>query len=416
MNIEIIAVGSELLLGQIVNSNARFLSEKMANIGANVFFHTVVGDNPSRLNAALETASERSDCIILTGGLGPTKDDITREAVADFVGVTLEVDAVAMGKIEEFFRLRNVTMTENNAQQAVVLSGSTVFPNNTGLAVGMAYEDDNEKIFILLPGPPSEMQSMFNSSVQEFLMDKIIEKNENQVIKSRVLRFFGIGESRLETEILDLIENQSNPTIAPLALDGEVTLRLTAAASSVCEADELLDELEKKITSRVGQFFYGYDGDTLLSEFVKMIKKRDMTVSVAESLTGGMFQELLTGVEGSSAYFYGGLVTYSSDAKIDVLGVNEKIINENGAVSPECAEAMACRVREVFKSDIGISLTGVAGPDELEGKSVGTVYIGVSLDGGHCFSRKLTLGNNRRMNRILSVKHALKITTDFLKK
>lgn len=412
MNVEIIAVGSELLLGQIVNSNARFLSEKLAGIGANVYFHTVVGDNPRRLRNVLEVASERSDCLILTGGLGPTKDDLTRNIVADFVGTTLEVNDEALRKIKDFFEIRGVFMTDNNVHQATVLSGAEIFPNDNGLAVGMAYEFANGKTVILLPGPPSEMIPMYNNHVKSYIEGKISGKH---VIKSRVLRFFGIGESTLETKIIHLIDNQTNPTVAPLAQDGEVTLRLTASATSVEKTTEMLNEIEEQIQKIVGDYFYGYDDSSLISEFVNTVKEMDLKVSIAESLTGGALQGQLTELGGSSKYFSGGIVTYSTESKVNILGVSEKTVSDHGVVSSKCAEEMADRVREIFGTDVGISLTGVAGPDELEGKQVGTVYVGLSL-GDTVTSKKLQLGNRRNLNIILSSKHALKFAIDELRK
>lgn len=413
MNVEIIAVGSELLLGQIVNSNAKFLSEKLAEIGANVYFHTVVGDNPKRLKRTLEIASERSDCLILTGGLGPTKDDLTRNVVADFVGTTLEVNDEALENVKSFFDARNVVMTDNNINQAVVLKGAKVFPNNNGLAVGMAYEMEDGKTVILLPGPPKEMIPMYMDSVLPYLQGKSLE---NQIIKSRVLRFFGIGESTLETMLIDIIEKQTNPTVAPLAGDGEVTLRLTALTNTHEHADEMLDDTEHEILEVVGVYFYGYDETSLLKEFVKVLKENGLTVSVAESITGGMLQGQLTDISGASAFFNGGVVTYSTQSKINVLGVDAGIIEAQGVVSPACAEEMAIKVREKFGTDIGISLTGVAGPTELEGKAVGTVFIGLSVRNEMCVSRKVLLGKNRDFNRLLATKHALKFATDTISK
>ena len=295
MNAELIAVGSELLLGQIANTNAQFISKSLAEIGVNVYYHTVVGDNPARLKKAIEIAESRADLIIYTGGLGPTKDDITKEVVASYIGKTLMTDQKAMENIEDYFKKVDRVMTDNNRKQALVIEGSEVFPNHNGMAPGMAVSH-GDILHILLPGPPSEMKPMHQDHVIPHLlrsMDRI------ERIDSRVLRFFGIGESQLETEIEDLLDQQSNPTIAPLASDGEVTLRITAKHESISEADKLLKETEEKILSRVGEYFYGYDDTTIMNELINLLKENELTISAAESLTGGMFQEKMTDIQGA---------------------------------------------------------------------------------------------------------------------
>ncbi|HSU79497.1 MAG TPA: CinA family nicotinamide mononucleotide deamidase-related protein, partial [Candidatus Angelobacter sp.] len=262
MNAEIIAVGTELLLGQIANTNAQFISKELAEIGMNVFYHTVVGDNSDRLKKAIETAESRAKCLIFTGGLGPTKDDLTKETIASALEVGLTIDEEALKQIEAYFTRVGRPMTENNRRQAVVLEGAHVLPNNNGMAPGMILEK-GDHLYILLPGPPSEMRPMFLESVRPYLM-----RTQGEPITSRVLRFFGIGESALETELMDLIDNQTNPTLAPLAKEGEVTLRLSAKTSDSVEAQRMLDSLEAKITDRVGEFLYGYGDDNTLPQVV----------------------------------------------------------------------------------------------------------------------------------------------------
>lgn len=401
MNAEIIAVGSELLLGQIVNSNARFISQQLAGLGVNVFFHTVVGDNPDRLRSAIEIAEKRSNLIIFTGGLGPTKDDLTKETIARHIGKKLVMDQEALESIELFFKQTQRIMTENNRKQALVLEGSTILPNHHGMAPGMMVENDN-CIYMLLPGPPKEMEPMFLQFGTAALSKQV--KTDEKIV-SRVLRFFGIGEAALETEIDELIEHQSNPTIAPLAADGECTLRLTAKHQDMQIAQVMLDEVEAKINSRVGQFLYGYDNTSLVAELMKVLKEKKLTITAAESLTGGLFQQELTSFPGASSVFKGGVVCYTNEVKQKVLAVKKETIEKYGVVSPECARELAENVSALLSADIGISFTGVAGPDELEGKPVGTVCIGISIRGKQIVVEKLALGGSREAIRSRSVKY-----------
>ncbi|HZG71435.1 MAG TPA: competence/damage-inducible protein A, partial [Chondromyces sp.] len=315
MNAEIIAVGTELLLGQIANTNAQFISHHLAEIGINVYYHTAVGDNPERLIAAVKAAEERADLLIFTGGLGPTKDDLTKEAIAKHLGKELVMDEAALHSIEQYFIQTGRNMTENNKKQALVLQDAAVLPNDFGMAPGMFLQSGHMK-YMLLPGPPSEMQPMFVRYGKAELL-KLMEKVER--IESRVLRFFGIGESALEVEVEDLIENQTNPTIAPLAGDGEVTLRLTAKHESEDEALRLIQEVEDEIQRRVGEYFYGYENTTIVKELVKALKTKGESVAVAESLTGGLFQSELTSISGVSAVFKGGIICYSNEIKQQTL-------------------------------------------------------------------------------------------------
>ena len=401
MNAELIAVGSELLLGQIANTNAQFISKSLAEVGVNVYYHTVVGDNPDRLKKAIETAESRADLIIYTGGLGPTKDDITKEVVASYIGKNLLTDQKAMAYIEDYFNKINRVMTENNRKQALVIEGSEVFHNHNGMAPGMAVSH-GDIIHILLPGPPSEMKPMHQDYTIPFLL-RLMDRVER--IDSKVLRFFGIGESQLETEIEDLLEQQSNPTIAPLASDGEVTLRLTAKHESIEEADKLLKETEDEILSRVGEYFYGYDDTTIMNELINLLKENGLTISAAESLTGGMFQEKMTDVQGAGLILKGGIVVYTNEAKKKLLNVKQSTIDRFGVVSEQCAIEMADNIKGMLQSDIGISFTGVAGPDELEGHPVGTVYIGIAIEGQKTYAKKLNLGGMREANRVRSMKY-----------
>jgi nicotinamide-nucleotide amidase len=400
MNAEIIAVGSELLLGQIVNTNARFISLQLAGLGINVYFHTVVGDNPDRLKSAIEIAENRADIIIFTGGLGPTKDDLTKETIARHLGKELVMDETALDSIELFFKRTNRVMTDNNRKQALVLEGSHILPNDHGMAPGMVVEFGGQT-YMLLPGPPKEMEPMFLQYGCQALSP--LNKSKEKIV-SRVLRFFGIGEAALETEIIDLIDSQSNPTIAPLAGDGEVTLRLTAKHVDENTAHSMLDEVENKINHRLGAFFYGYEDTSLLKELIKTLKEKKLTIAAAESLTGGLFQQELTSIAGASSVFYGGIVCYSNEVKQQQLQVQKETLERHGAVSEPCAKEMAENALKLFKTDIGISFTGVAGPEELEGKPVGTVYIGIAIKDRQTIVEKLTLGGTREANRNRSVK------------
>lgn len=375
LDAEIIAVGSELLLGQITNTNARFLSEQLARLGINVYYHTVVGDNPGRLKRAIQIAQERADLIVFSGGLGPTKDDLTKEVIAETIGVGLEEDQEAMNYIEKYFRVRNMPMTPNNRKQANILQGATVLPNETGMAPGMALKKDGI-IYMLYPGPPSELEPMFLKYGRRFLLREL---NKIERIESRVLRFFGIGEALLEAELEDLIANQSNPTIAPLAGDGDVTVRLTAKGDDDAERKEMLDRLEKEILRRVGSYFYGYDDTNLFVELARTLEEKKLTLAVAESLTGGYFQEKVTDIPGASRWFKGGIVSYTNEVKQKVLNVREETLNREGAVSAACAQEMAANVKRILDADVGISFTGVAGPDPSEGKEPGTVFCGLAL-------------------------------------
>ncbi|MBY6036021.1 competence/damage-inducible protein A [Fictibacillus nanhaiensis] len=410
MNAEIIAVGSELLLGQIVNSNAQFISKNLADIGINVFYHTVAGDNEKRLRSVIETAKSRSDLLIFTGGLGPTKDDLTKETIAKVFQKDLVHDEQSLTYIMEYFVQTNREMTPNNRKQALVIKGSEVFPNENGMAPGMAFTHEKSTC-VLLPGPPSEMKPMFEKYVIPFLFAKTDVQTR---LYSRVLKFFGIGESVLETKLQDLIDQQSNPTIAPLASDHEVTIRLTASHHDPNEAKSLLDQTESEIMKRTSSFFYGYDLDTLENQAMSLLLQNKATLAAAESLTGGLFSKVVTDMPGSSAIFKGGVVSYSNEIKQSILGVPPSLIKEYGAVSKECAQWMASHVRSISDSDYGISFTGVAGPERQENQPVGTVFIGIaSANETHTFPLKLA--GTRKSIREKAVKHGFYLLNQLVK-
>lgn len=401
MDAEIIAVGSELLLGQIANTNAQYLSKQLAELGVNVYYHTVVGDNAERLAQAIEVAEGRAELILFTGGLGPTKDDLTKETIARHLRADLIFDLEALQSIQLYFKRTGREMTENNKKQALVLEKSTILPNDHGMAPGMLYTSQSHA-YMLLPGPPKEMQPMFAVYGVQALQ-KILKHNDK--IQSRVLRFYGIGEALLETKIEDLLVKQSNPTIAPLASDGEVTLRITAKHLSSTEGVKMIQSVQDEILNRVGEYYYGMDETSLIEEAVKELKRRHFTVTSAESLTGGMFQQMLTSVPGASKVFKGGLVSYSNEVKAQVLGVSQSTIITEGVVSERCAIEMAEGAKTLFNSDYAVSFTGVAGPDDLEGHPVGTVFIGLAAPGKDTQAFPLQLGqSSREQIRLRSVK------------
>ena len=400
MNAEIIAVGTELLLGQITNTNAKFVSEKLASIGINVYYHTVVGDNNHRLQEAIQIAEKRADILIFTGGLGPTKDDLTKETIASVIGEELVYDEIALTSISEYYKRTGREFTENNKKQALVLNGSAVFANDHGMAPGMGL-NKNEKVYILLPGPPKEMQPMYTNYVDPFLRNF----TTGERIYSRVLRFFGIGESQLEVKLQDLIDGQTNPTIAPLASDGEVTLRLTAKHHDVKHAEMLIQHVESLILERVGEFFYGYNQDFLHYKAIDLLKKKGFTLACAESLTGGLFGNQVTENAGVSSVFKGGVICYQNDVKQHILHVPEETLQTAGAVSEECARFLAENVKTLLNADIGISFTGVAGPEGSENKEPGTVFVGLAIKGEPTAVFPLTLSGSRQQIRERSVKY-----------
>ena len=410
MKAEIIAVGTEILTGQIVNTNAQFLSEKLAEIGVDVYFQTAVGDNEARLLSLLEIASQRSSLVILTGGLGPTEDDLTKQTLAKFLGKTLVFDPQAQTKLDVFFAQRpDYARTPNNERQAQLVEGATPLPNETGLAVGGILEADGVT-YVVLPGPPSELKPM----VLNQLLPKLMTGSK---LYSRVLRFFGIGESQLVTILADLIDNQTDPTLAPYAKTGEVTLRLSTKASNQEEANQVLDILENQILDRqtfegfsLRKLCYGYGEETSLAGIVvEELKKQGKTITAAESLTAGLFQATVADFSGVSSIFKGGFVTYSLEEKSKMLDIPAKDLEEHGVVSAFTAQKMAEQARIKTQSDFGLSLTGVAGPDSLEGYPAGTVFIGLAQEHGTGVIKVNIGGRSRADVRHIAVMHAFNL-------
>jgi len=406
MKAEIIAVGTELLLGQIVNTNAQYLSQGLAELGIDVYFQTVVGDNGQRLRQAIETARQRADLLIFTGGLGPTQDDLTKDALAEHLGRKLILHEPSMAKIEAMFASRGIHMVESNRRQALMLEDSDPLPNEAGLAVGNALCTDGTR-YVLLPGPPREMKPMFDGPMKAWLRAQL---GDLDPLYSQVLRFAGIGESALEDALLGLIDGQSDPTIAPYAKEGEVAIRISTKAANAVEANRRIDETAARIESLVGQYLYAREDVPIEQAVISRLRNTSRTVATAESCTGGLLAELLTDVIGSSNAFAGGAVTYTNEMKHAMLGIPRAQLEgegASGAISPETAAAMAERVAAVANSDYGVATTGVAGPAASEGKPVGLVYVAIAERGKPAEVFELQLSGSRSMIRLRAAKHAL---------
>lgn len=399
MNAEILAVGTELLMGQISNTNAQYISNRLPDVGIGVYYHSVVGDNPSRLKECLTLSLKRSDIVIMTGGLGPTQDDLTKETVAELLGKDLVLHEESLKKIEEFFFKLNRPMAKSNIKQAYLPEGSIIIRNSNGTAPGCIIEWEN-KVVILLPGPPSEMKPMFEETVIPYFSKLLPFK-----LVSKYLRIFGIGESSMEEMIIDLIENQTNPTIAPYAKEGEVTLRITAKCNKEEDAGYLLEPVIKEIKKRLGSTVYSLNDEPLEIVVGKLLLYTNTTIAIAESCTGGVISGKLTNVPGISKAFNRGIISYSNEAKIENLNVNKATIEKYGAVSMETAIEMANGIRKVSGTDLGFSVTGIAGPDGgTAEKPVGLVFIALaSSDGVEC--KKLQLWGNRDRIRNVTALH-----------
>jgi len=396
MQVELLSVGTELLLGQIVDTNAAYLAGKLSELGVNVYHKTTVGDNAERLAAALRISLGRSDVVFATGGLGPTKDDITAAVVAHVMGVNLVEDQTSAAKIRSFARDRGLTLLDSLLKQAVVPEGAQVVPNPVGTAPGFISTRDG-RTAIALPGVPTEMKAMAEQTVLPYLAARAAKEEGAAVILSRTLRLAGIGESQAEAEIGDLIASQTNPTIAPYAKTYEVHLRVTARAASREAAESLIAPVEARIRDRLGSYIYGADEEGLEAVIGGMLRSAGLTLAAAESCTGGLIGHRITNVPGSSDYFLAGLTTYSNDSKTRLLGVPAELIATHGAVSPEVAVAMAEGVRRAVGADVGVSTTGIAGPGgATPTKPLGLVHIGLSDKAGNV-SEELRLRGDRVM-------------------
>jgi nicotinamide-nucleotide amidase len=403
MRAEIVSVGTELLLGQIVNTNAQYLSRALAELGIDVYFQTVVGDNMERLLDTIELARGRADLIVFTGGLGPTMDDLTRDAVAAYLGRGLTIHEPTMKKLENMFSGRGSAWIESNRRQALLIEGATPLWNETGLAVGSALTADGTH-YVLLPGPPREMKPMFDGDASAWLRERL---GPSAALHSVMLRFAGIGESALEDTLIDLIREQTDPTIAPYAKEGEVIIRVSTKAEDAEEAARKMDGTLAEIRKRTERHLYAEEDIPIEEAVLRLLIAGGRTLALAESCTGGMAAEMITALPGSSQAFLGGVVSYTNGVKRAVLGVPQELLegaDAPGAVSAETAAAMAEGVRDAAGADFGVSVTGVAGPSESEGKPVGLVYLGLAERGKPTRTEKLQLSGDREGVRIRAAK------------
>jgi len=373
MNATILSIGTELLFGQIVNTNAVYISKRLQIMGINVMYHYTVGDNPARVRETLEHALSLTDLVIATGGLGPTQDDLTKEIICETMGFELILHEQTHEFLIDFFKKYKREMTDNNLKQAYVPDGGTVFTNDAGTAPGFAVEK-NGKTVMAMPGPPREMMIMFEEHVVPY-----IERMSDGFIRYKLLRMYGIGESALETDLKEFIDNQTDPTLATYAKEGEVSLRIASKRKTAEEAQDAVDSMMKKVEEIVGDFVYSEDDEDLHEVVGKNLIDLGLTIASAESCTGGLFAKRLTDIPGISEVFDRGYITYSNQAKVEELGVSEDTLEKYGAVSEETAVEMAMGTRENTGTDIGISVTGIAGPGGgTKEKPVGTAFICVS--------------------------------------
>ncbi|NLL72432.1 MAG: competence/damage-inducible protein A [Clostridiales bacterium] len=395
MTVELISVGTELLLGNIVNTNANYLAIQCAGLGFSMYHQVTVGDNKDRLYEAIDTARHRADIIILTGGLGPTSDDITKETLASLLNKELIMDEYSKDRIMSYFKNK---ITENNWKQALKIKDSLVIDNDNGTAPGYIVEDKNN-VFVLLPGPPREMIPMFEDKMLPYL-----QKLQDKVFLSRMVKTCGIGEAKAETMIIDLINNQTNPTIAPYAKNGEVHFRVTASANSSKEAEQLLEPVISQLQARFANNIYSLiEEETLEEVVVRLLSDHNLTLSCAESCTGGLVAGRIINVAGVSDIFTEGFITYSNQAKMKYLNVKESTLKAYGAVSEQVAKEMAIGAAKASSSNVSVAITGIAGPGGgTEEKPVGLVYISCFID-GDVFVNKYNFRGNREKVREQSV-------------
>jgi len=409
-NCEILCVGTEILIGDIVNTNAAYISKKLAEMGISQYRQGVVGDNPARLKSAIHEALERCDLLILTGGLGPTYDDLTKETAAASLGKKLVLDEESLERIKGFFAGRGLPMPESNIKQAMMPEGAVIFRNDNGTAPGAAVEDERSgKTIIMLPGPPRELIPMFEQSAVPYL-----EKRTGCVFVSKNINLYGIGESAAEEKLRTLMESAENPTLAPYCSEGEVRLRVTARSDSRENGEALCDTLIEKVRkSEVGKYIYGIDTD-LESEVVKKLAEKGLKAATAESCTGGLTAGAITAVPGSSEVFVGGAVSYSNDIKMSLLGVSAETLEKYGAVSEQTAREMALGAVKRFSADTAVSITGIAGPGGgSDEKPVGLVYF-AAVYGDRVITAKMNYNGSRAHIRSLSVKKALSMILEVI--
>ena len=384
---EIISVGTELLLGHVTNTDARDISEMLSKIGINVKYHTVVGDNPERLRKCVETAKSRADIIITTGGLGPTCDDLTKQILAEAFGLRLVENKAEREGLYDYIRYGK-KFTDNNFTQAMLPEGCTVFHNNCGTAPGCGFEKDG-KIVVMIPGPPKECNAMFRESALPYL-----RKLSEELIVSHSVRIFGLGESSVDDIFAEEMNRMTNPTMAPYAKECDCLLQITAKAKSEDEAEKMIAPVMEHVMKRLGDVVYGVDVECIEESVIKLLREKGMTFSATESCTGGDVARRFTDMPGASAFFKGGVVTYTNEAKAKLLGIDPALIEEKGAVSYEVAKAMAENVRALLGTDIGVGVTGLAGPDGDGVHEVGTVFVSLAVE-GETFVKELHMGTMR---------------------
>jgi len=411
MKAEVLSIGTELLLGEIVDTNAAYLAEKLAGLGIDLYFKTTVGDNPGRIIQALEQALDRADLVVTTGGLGPTTDDLTIETIAQYFSEELVVDQPSLEKIEHFFQTRDLKMPESNRKQALRPKNASIIKNSLGTAPGIILEK-NGKIVISMPGVPKEMYRMMEETVIPFLESKL--SGEQSVITSKTLKLLGLGESSVEEQIMDLMLNQSNPTIAPYAKEYETHLRITAKGKNQEEVRLLIQQTEEMIRERLDRYIYGVDQEKLEHLVAIKLAEKNLTIAVAESCTGGLIAHRLTNIPGISQYLERGVVSYSNEAKMEILGVSPTILEEHGAVSQQTALAMAEGIRRISRTDFGLAVTGIAGPTGgTETKPVGLVYIALSANSGQRWE-KYNFSGDRESIKMRSSQMALNMVNNYL--
>ncbi len=421
LSAEILSVGTELLLGNTANTDARDISVYLSELGINVFYHTVVGDNPERLTKAVNIAKTRADIIITTGGLGPTCDDLTKQVLASAFGLKMEFHEELAEEMKRYFKevLGVDSMTDNNLQQAYLPEGCTVFHNEWGTAPGCAFEAEGVRV-IMLPGPPRECNAMFKSCAMPYL-----RALSDEVIFSHSLHIVGRGESSVEAQLRDMMNELTNPTLAPYAKEGEVMLRVTAKAATEKEAEALTLPVIERLKAELGDVIYGMDVNSLEQVVFEKLREKKLTICTAESCTGGLISKRLTDLKGSSEVFKGGAVTYTEDSKVRVLGVDPATIEANTVVSPEVAMEMAENAREVFGADIALATTGLAGPDGDGVHPLGTVFVALAtenetyvthISGGIGRSRVRMFAANCALDMARRCLDGLPVIVDYFKK
>ena len=411
LKVEIITTGTELLLGEIVNTNFTWLAQELNRRGFDVLYQTTVGDNPARMKEVLDIAVSRADIVITSGGLGPTRGDITKEMVAEHCGVDMYMNLEVWNHIHDLLSKRNICIAANNEKQALVPSGAIILHNEVGTAPGLILEQD-DKTFIMLPGPPFELKHVCEKELFPFFEQRFPHLG---IIKSHTLKLLGIGESNLAEMLDDIIVHQSNPTIALYARRGEILVRLTAKAFSEEEADALITDMQEKVENIVGTYVYGYDNDTLPEVLGKELLSRQQTIAFAESCTGGLVSSMMTDVPGSSEYVKGSVISYTNEVKNSVIHVSKTTLSKKGAVSEETALEMARGVRELIGSDMAVSITGLAGPGGgTRKKPVGLVYIAVADANGEA-CREVSFGGTRTQIKHRAAMAALGFVLDRLK-